>query len=157
MTLDQSTTCGEPHEETFTIELVWDADQDATAVPWQPPWQGSTIQVGPKAGWLPAHLVTLAAASGFMSTLLRLAEAAGVPILGYVSISRLHVPTGRRSPPTITLSPCIVVASTEDAGKVVELCQQVSEISEVCRALEGRLQVVPAMQVIAPDREDSIT
>jgi integrase len=32
MTLDQSATGGATHEETFAIELVWDADQDATAV-----------------------------------------------------------------------------------------------------------------------------
>jgi hypothetical protein len=117
MTLDQSATGGATHEETFAIELVWDADQEATAVPWHPPWQGSMIQVGPKAGWLPAHLVTLAAASGFMSTLLQMAETAGVPILGYVSIFKLHVPTDRRSLPTITLAPCIVVASAEDADR----------------------------------------
>jgi organic hydroperoxide reductase OsmC/OhrA len=154
MTLDQSATGGTTHEETFAIELVWDADQDATAVPWQPPWQGSTIQVGPKAGWLPAHLMTLAAASGFMSTLLQLAETAGVPVLGYVSISKLHVPTDRRSLPTITLAPCIVVASTEDADKIATLCQQASDLCEVCRALQGRLEVVPDTQVITPAQED---
>jgi hypothetical protein len=157
MTLDQSTTGGKTHEETFAIELVWDADRNATAVPWQPPWQGSAIQVGPKAGWLPAHLVTLAAASGFMSTLLQLAEAAGVFILGYVSICKLHVPTDLRSLPTITLTPCIVVASTEEANKVSALCQQASELGEVCRALQGRLQVVPDTQVITPGGEGSVT
>jgi len=156
MTLDQSATGGTTHEETFAIELVWDADQDATAVPWHPPWQGSTIQVGPKAGWLPAHLVTLAAASGFMSTLLQLAEAAGVSILGYVSISKLHVPIDRRSLPTITLTPCIVVASTADAGQVAALCRQASELCEVCRALQGRLEVVPDTQVITPGGEGSV-
>ena len=156
MTLDRSTTGGKTHEETFAIELVWDADQDATAIPWQPPWQGSTIQVGPKAGWLPAHLVTLAAASGFMSTLLQLAESARVSVLGYVSICKLHVPIDRRSLPTITLTPCIVVASTEDANKVATLCQQASELCEVCRALQGRLEVVPDMQVIAPGGEGSV-
>jgi organic hydroperoxide reductase OsmC/OhrA len=157
MTLDQSATVGATHEETFAIELVWDADQEATAVPSHPAWQGSVIQVGPKAGWLPAHLVTLAAASGFMSTLLQMAETAGVPILGYVSISKLHVPTDRRSLPTITLAPCIVVASAEDADKVAELCQQASELCEVCRALQGRIQVVPDTQVITPGAEESIT
>jgi organic hydroperoxide reductase OsmC/OhrA len=157
MTIDQSATARATHEDTFTIELVWDADQDATAVPWQPPWQGSTIQVGPKAGWLPAHLVTLAAASGFMSTLLQLAEAAGVSILGYVSISKLHVPTDRRSLPTITLTPCIVVASADAADKVAELCRQASEVCEVCRALQGRIQVAPDTQVITPGAEGSVT
>jgi organic hydroperoxide reductase OsmC/OhrA len=157
MTLDQSATGGATREETFAIELVWDADQDATAILWQPPWQGSMIQVGPKAGWLPAHLVTLAAASGFMSTLLQLAEAAGVSILGYVSISKLHVPMDRRSLPTITLTPCIVVASAEDADRVTELCQQASELCEVCRALQGRIQVAPDTQVITPGAEGSIT
>ena len=157
MTLERSTTGGEPHEEIFTIELVWDADQDATAVAWQPPLEGSTIQVGPRAGWMPPHFVILAAASGFMSTLLRLAEAAGVLILGYVSVSKLHVPTDHRSPPTITLTPCIVVASPEDADKVDELCQQASELCEVCRALQGRLQVVPDTQIITPGRQESVT
>jgi organic hydroperoxide reductase OsmC/OhrA len=156
MTLDQSATGGATHEETFAIELVWDADQEATAVPWRPPWEGSVIQVGPKAGWLPAHLVTLAAASGFMSTLLQLATVAGVSILGYVSMSKLHVPTDRRLLPTITLAPCIVVASTEDADKVAALCQQASDLCEVCRALQGRLEVVPDTQVITPAGEDSL-
>jgi hypothetical protein len=41
MTLDQSATGGATREETFAIELVWDADQDATAIPWQPPWQAA--------------------------------------------------------------------------------------------------------------------
>jgi organic hydroperoxide reductase OsmC/OhrA len=157
MTLERSTIGGEPHEEIFTIELVWDADQDATAVAWQPPLEGSMIQVGPRAGWMPPHFVTLAAASGFMSTLLRLAEAAGVIILGYVSISKLHVPADRRSPPTISLTPCIVVASTEDANKIDELCQQASELCDVCRALQGRLQVAPDTQIITPGHQESVT
>jgi organic hydroperoxide reductase OsmC/OhrA len=100
--------------------------------------------------------MTLAAASCFMSTLLRLADAAGVPILGYVSISRLHVPSDHRRLPIMTLTPCIVVGSQGDASKVGELCQQASEVSDVCRTLQGRLQVVPDTQVISPAGEESV-
>lgn len=136
-------------EDVCTTELVWDDDQDATGVVLGAPSRGTALKVGPKAGWLPAHLVTVAAASCFMTTLLRLADSARVPVLGYVSIAKMQR-RNREATPTIVLTPCIVVGSQEHSDVVRNLCQQAREASDVCRALEHRIQIAPDTQVIPP-------
>lgn len=128
--------------------MVWDAGADATAVPVEISALGSKLRVGPEAGCLPAHLMTVAADSCFMSTLLRLAQEAGVKILGYVSNSKLRVPIDSRQPPSLTLFPCIVVESQRDAEKLGLLCQQAVERSHVCRVLGDRLEIEPDIEVV---------
>lgn len=133
---------------TFTTELVWDANLEATAAPLVPSAEGNAFPVGPKTGWLPAHLLTLAAASDFMTALLRLAATTGVRVLGYVSTSQLRIPVDSRTPAAITLTPCIVVASDEEAGSVAALCREATELADVCRMLRGSFEVVPDVRVL---------
>lgn len=147
---DSSSANQERPEETFTIEMIWDAGQDATAIPAGIGREGTAFEVGPRGGWQPPHLVALAAAARFMNALLRLADAAGVSILGYVSISKLRVPTDPRSRPTLTLTPCIVVPTEKDARKIDELCRMACELADVSPTLLDRLEVVPETQIVPP-------
>lgn len=131
----------QPHD-TFAIELVWDEDLDATAVASAPdPSGASPLRVGAAAGWLPAHHLALAAASGFMSSLLQRARAANIPILGYVSIAKLYVSSNADTPPHLTLRPCIVVSTQAHQAEMNALVAGALESSEVCRILQGRLVV----------------
>lgn len=153
MSLDRPTIGNEQDDKTFTIEMVWDDGTDATAVALDVPLQGARLRVGPEAGWLPAHLLTLAAASSFMSALLRLAAGAHVDVLGFVSNSKLRVPGDREQVPALTLSPCIVVRSEEDAKRIGALCDEAILLSDVCRTLQGRLRLEPDIEVVASASE----
>jgi organic hydroperoxide reductase OsmC/OhrA len=148
MQCDPSNASQNPQEATFTIEMMWDAGEDATAIPAGTVGEGAAFQIGPRGGWQPPHLIALAAASCFMNALLRLADAAGVSILGYVSNSKLRVPTDPRGLPLLTLKPCIVVPSEKDAAKIDELCRMASELAAVSPTLLDRLEVVPETQII---------
>ena len=136
-------------QQDITVELVWDADLDATAISGRGGSRsGSPVRVGPGAGWLPAHHLTLAAASSFMIALIQLAQSADVPILGYVAIAKLCVPVDPREIPHVTLNPCIVVGTPDDATKAAALATEAAESSEICRIFRGRLLVNPDIQVI---------
>lgn len=131
-------------------EVLWDPVHAEERQTVDPPGDRMVVHVGPHGGWRPAHLVTLAAASCFITVLLHLADDAGIPILGYVWNSKLRVSVDGRKPPTLTLSPCLVVATADHAAKLEALCTQAAESSTVCRLLRGRLVLVPDIQVVAP-------
>jgi organic hydroperoxide reductase OsmC/OhrA len=137
-----------PPDEVFTTELIWDADMEGTAIPREVPLRAPALQVGPGAGWLPAHLMSLAAASCFMTTLLRLAGEADHQVLGFVSNSRLVVPADRTQPVVLTLTPCIVVQSADDAEPMRRLCEEAVRLSDVCRTVR-HVQLEPEIQVVA--------
>ena len=77
-------------------------------------------------------------------------EDAAVEVLGYVSTARLVVPRDASRAPQVTISPCIVVASAKDAGRVHALCDHAVLESPVSRALGDRLQVSVDVRVVTP-------
>lgn len=148
MELISPSTAAVWEQPAITVELVWETGRDATAIAGGSPCcSGVPVRVGPAAGWLPAHHLTLAAASSFMSVLMQLAESAGVPILGFVSTAKLCVPPDARSLPHVMLNPSIVVGSPDDAAMASVLAAEAAESSDVCRIFRGRLLVNPDIQV----------
>jgi organic hydroperoxide reductase OsmC/OhrA len=140
-------------DQVFTTELIWDAGSNGTAIPREVPLRAPTLQIGPNAGWLPAHLMALAAAGCFMSALLHLAEAAGIPVLGFVSNSRLRIPGDPSERPALILEPCIVVSSKEDVEGMRALCERAVRGSDMCRMLEDRVRLEPDIQVLTGANE----
>jgi organic hydroperoxide reductase OsmC/OhrA len=127
-----------------SLELVWDADLDATAVT----EQGAPIKVGPTARLSPAHLLALAASSCLMTTLLTLAAQAGVSVQGYVSSARLRETPG--AVPDVALAACVVVASDADRQQIEELWPQAVEQSPTLRLLSTHLHVEPTVRLVSP-------
>jgi organic hydroperoxide reductase OsmC/OhrA len=127
-----------------SLELVWDADLDATAVT----EQGAPIKVGPTARLSPAHLLALAASSCLMTTLLTLAREAGISVQGYVSSARLGQTPG--AVPDVALAACVVVASDADRRQIEQLWPQAVEGSPTLRLLSAHLHVEPSVRVVSP-------
>jgi len=97
----------------FSAETVWNAGLSGTGSC----GEGQSLTIGHDAEWCPEHLLLFAAEGCFMSTLLTLALDAGIDVLGYVSTGRLHVPVEPLSRPALSLVPCIVVATEDEARR----------------------------------------
>lgn len=121
----------------FTTETVWNAGLAGTGAS----GGGRELPVGHDADWAPEHLLLLAAESCFMSTLLSLASAAGIVVLGYVSSGHLEVPADGRVLPRVSLAPCVVVASDADAKRIVACAAQAENDSVIARLLGDCLQI----------------
>ena len=121
----------------FKTETVWNAGLAGTGMA----GEGQSLLVGHDGDWAPEHLLLLAAESCFMSTLLGLAAASGVEVLGYVSNGQLQLADQARSPGLVSLSPCVVVASAADAERVSRLGEQARRESVVALTLGDRLTV----------------
>lgn len=134
-------------DEIFMTEVLWNPPREDQPATIDAAADRMVMRVGP-GGWRPAHVITLAAATCFTNALRRLAEAAGIPILGYVWSSRLRVSVDVRDVPTLTLSPCFVVATDEQASDLRALCARAAESSPVCRLLRGRLVLAPDIHVV---------
>jgi organic hydroperoxide reductase OsmC/OhrA len=139
----------QPDDRVYTTELIWDTGTDGTAIPREVPLRAVPLQIGPESGWLPAHLIALAAAGCFMSSLLRLAEEARVGVLGFVSNCRLRIPCHPSGRSTLVLEPCIVVASEDEVERMRSLCERAVRSSDICRMLEDRVHLEPDIQVLA--------
>lgn len=134
-------------DEIFMTEVLWNPAREDESPTIDAAGNRMVMRVGP-GGWRPAHVVTLAAATCFTNALLRLANAAGIPILGYIWSSRLRVSIDVRDVPTLTLSPCFIVATDDQASDLRALCARAAESSPVCRLLRGRLLLAPDIQVV---------
>ncbi len=135
-----------PHAP-FTTETVWDAGLAGTGCA----GEGLSLTMGPGGDWVPEQLLLLAAEGGFMSTLLALAEDAGITLLGYVSKGRLEVaadPTAARS---IVLSACAVVRTPQDAQRLSALADQAKDQSPIARMLGGRVTVALDVRAVPVD------
>lgn len=129
----------------FSSEMVWNTGLAATGTA-----GGRSLSAGFDGDWAPEHLLLLAVESCFMSTFLSLAYVSRLDVLGYVSNARLehsgpHHPTA----PSISLAPCIVVGTTEDAGQARELATEAARESVVARLLGTRLRIAPDVRVVA--------
>jgi organic hydroperoxide reductase OsmC/OhrA len=128
----------------FSTETVWNAGLSGTGSC----GEGQSLTIGHDAEWSPEHLLLFAAEACVMSTLLTLALDAGIDVLGYVSTGRLHVPAEPLSLPTLSLVPCIVVATDDEAGRVRRLVRQAVEESIVARLLGDRLTVAADVRAV---------
>ena len=128
----------------FSTETVWNAGLSGTGSC----GEGQSLTIGHDAEWCPEHLLLFAAEGCFMSTLLTLALDAGIDVLGYVSTGRLHVPPEPLSRPTLSLAPCIVVATDDEARRVRRLVGQAVEASTVARLLGDRLTVAADVRAV---------
>jgi organic hydroperoxide reductase OsmC/OhrA len=128
----------------FTTETVWNAGLAGTGMS----AEGRSLIVGHEGEWSPEHLLLLAAESCFMSTLLALARADGVDVLGYVSSGQLHVPDDPQAALSILLTPCVVVLTDGDAERIRELARRAREESVVARTLGHGLTVALDVRVV---------
>ena len=83
-----------------------------------------------------------------MSTLLTLASAADIAVLGYVSSGHLDMPGDVRLAPSVSLCPCIVVATERDAERVAACAKQAEMESAVARLLGSRVQISLEVRVV---------
>jgi len=132
----------------FTTETVWNAGLAGTGVS----GEGRSLTVGHDGEWNPEHLLLLAAESCFMSTLLALARAEGVDVLGYVSNGQLQIPDDPQADLTVLLTPCIVVLTDADAERIRALARRARSESVVARTLgTAGLTVALDVQVVPAD------
>jgi organic hydroperoxide reductase OsmC/OhrA len=133
----------------FTTETVWNAGLAGTGMS----GEGRSLTVGHEGEWSPEHLLLLAAESCFMSTLLALARAEGIDVLGYVSSGQLPVPDDPHAALTVLLTPCIVVLNERDAKRIRGLARQAREESVVARTLGHALKVAVDVRVVPSNSE----
>ncbi|MBZ5556246.1 MAG: OsmC family protein [Acidobacteriia bacterium] len=131
----------------FTTETVWNSGLVGTGVS----GDGRSLTVGHEGEWSPEHLLLLAAESCFMSTLLSLARAEGIEVLGYVSSGQLHVPDDPHAALTVLLTPCIVVLADGDTERIRALARQAREESVVARTLGPGLTVALDVRAVPAD------
>jgi len=127
------------------LQVVWDRDCRCTAQA----RSGDTIDVGPGARWSPEQLFVAGVESSLMSVFLRLAQDAGVEILGYVSAAESTLDLNALRP-SIVVRPCIVVDSEEDRRRVLRLLSNVAEASPIARALGSAVSIDAEVVAFAP-------
>jgi len=114
---------------------------------------GEILEIGESEAWTPWRLVSLAAQASLMMEFLRLAEAAALPVLGYVSSGEAMMGPSERDSAALVLSPCVVVENQKEADRAEKLLEEAMESSPVCRLLRGCTELdarlVVAMQVPA--------
>jgi len=133
----------------FSSETAWNSGLSATGCA-----GGRTLSAGFEADWAPEHLLLLAIESCYMSTFLSLAYASGLDVLGYVSNARLeHSGRHQAGAPSVSLAPCIVVASATAASVARDLSLEAARESVVARVMGTRLQVAADVRIV-PDRSD---
>jgi organic hydroperoxide reductase OsmC/OhrA len=119
-------------------ETVWDGGCSGTGVC----ADGHELSLGRgDGGWTPEQLLLLGAESSLMEAVLTAARDAGVDVLGYISSGHLDVPDEAGGAPRLSLNPCVIVASVDEAQRAALLSTAVADASLVGRLLGGRLQV----------------
>jgi organic hydroperoxide reductase OsmC/OhrA len=129
----------------YSTETVWNAGLAGTSVA----GDGRSLTVGHDGEWAPEYLLLLAAESCFMTTLLGLARGAGIDVLGYVSKGQLQANPDHTETPAIAVTPCVVVASENDAARITRLATNVARESIVARLLGERLRVTLDVRAVA--------
>src|SRR5262249_57338049 len=108
--------------------------------------EGQTLTVGYEGGWAPEHLLLLGAEASFMESFLAAARASSLRVLGYVSSGHLDSHDGSTMP-RITLRPCVVVSSADDARRAQLISPIAKRQSVVGRLLRDHLHVVLDVQL----------
>jgi hypothetical protein len=122
----------------YATETVWDGGLLGTGVC----GEGRALSVGRgEGGWAPEQLLLLGAESSLMECVLTAARDADIQVLGYVSCGHLEVPEEPGAAPRLTLKPCIVVASVDEAQRAALVSAAVAGTSLAGRLLGTCLQV----------------
>src|SRR5262245_2053125 len=126
--MNESTHAASP---PYATETVWDGGLSGTASS----ADGQLLTVGYEGGcWPPEQLLLLAAESSFMDSFLAAAREVNLEVLGYVSSGHLE-PDDLHGTPRITVRPCVVVGSADDAARAQRICTGALQQSVVCRLL----------------------
>ncbi len=128
------------------IQVVWDRARACTAQA----GSGVTIDIGTSGGWTPEQLLVAATESSLMTVFLRLADEAGLAVLGYVSAAEATLDREREIPPSLVVRPCIVVGREQDKAPALRLIARTLEASPAARALKGVLRVDADVIVVEP-------
>lgn len=121
----------------YATETVWDGGLSGTGV-----CDKGMLSVGrDSGGWSPEHLLLFAAETSLMESILAAARDADIEVLGYVSSGHLEIPDEPGAAPRLTLKPCIVVASADEAQRAALLSTAVAETSMAGRLLGSSLHV----------------
>lgn len=112
-------------------QLVWDRGTAGTAQA----VSGCSITVGPNGEWTPEQLLVAAIEASLMHAFLRLADEAGLVVLGYVSAAEAELGPDPASPTRIVVRPCIVVAHERDREPALAFVQRAMTESPIARAL----------------------
>lgn len=121
----------------YTTETVWDGGLSGTGV-----CDEGILSVGRESGrWSPEHLLLFAAETSLMESILAAARDADIEVLGYVSSGHLEIPEEPGAAPRVTLKPCIVVASADEAQRASLLSTAVARTSMAGRLLGSSLHV----------------
>lgn len=127
-------------------ELVWSGAERATAVG----ANGQLLQLG--EDWSAASLFALAVESDLMSTFVRLAHDAALPLLGYVSASSVDATEKR---PRLSVSVCLVIADGAFVAAARELWRSTCATAPIAALLEGQLTTELAINVIGSENEST--
>ena len=124
--------------QPYATETVWDGGLSGTGVC----GEGRALSVGRgDGGWAPEQLLLLGAESSLMESILTAARQADIQVLGYVSCGHLDAPEEPGAAARLTLKPCIVVASVDDAQRAALQSAAVAGTSLAGRLFGTRLQV----------------
>lgn len=121
-----------PHE--CRCEVVWDEGLKGTA---EAP-SGEVLGVEEGGVWTPWRMLSAAVQTSLMFEFFRLAEEAGLEVLGYVSNAGRgeDEPLGR-----IILLPCILVGDQSDVPRAEELLELALTRSPICRQLGAAVEM----------------
>src|SRR5512143_3713922 len=131
--------------DTKHAQLVWDRGSACTAQA----TSGSSITIGPAGEWTPEQLLVAAVESSLMAAFLRLADAAGLGVLGYVSAADATLEHDPLVQPSLVVRPCVVVAHERDREAAHELLHQALGISPIVRALGDTVRSAGEVIVVA--------
>jgi len=125
-------------------DLVWESGFHGTVFV----DNGLPLTAGADVGWTPEVLVATAAGATLMSAILRMADHAGIEILGYVSAQHVAGPAPNGCP-ALFVSPCISVRSIAAAEAIGPLIAEAidraraSDLATRTLTVEPRVCVVP--------------
>ena len=127
------------------VELVWDAHRQGTG---RAP-SGASVHVGHDTHFTPEDLVGIAAASGLMTALLESADAAGVPVLSYLSTA--EVVAGDRFEPRghLRVRAFVTAANPADRARLEGLLELAKVKSPIACLLGDRLDFTLEARVLA--------
>jgi hypothetical protein len=122
----------------YATEIIWDGGVSGTGQS----GNGQALALGYEGGaWSPEHLLLLGTESSLMESFLAAARDADIRVLGYVSSGHLEVPDDPGAAPRLTLKPCIVVASMDDAERAALIATIVARKSIAGRLLGDNLRI----------------
>jgi hypothetical protein len=122
----------------YVTEMIWNGGDSGTAVC----GDGTELKVGTDdGGWSSEYLLLLAAETSLMTSVLAAARDSDLQVLGYVSSGHLEMSDDPAVAPRLTVRPCLVVGSSQDAERAAVLLTAAATESIIGRLLGERLQV----------------